>query len=103
MIIANNRNSPETVPTIWDRPDEERKVFDNIHGFIRFEKRIWYFIDTPEFQKLRHIKQLGVLSHVFPGATHTRFEHCLGTGYLAKTFITLLIKNNQERYEKVSE
>jgi len=48
-------------------------VFDNIHGFIRFEIRVWFFIDTPEFQKLRYIKQLGVLSQVFPGATHTRF------------------------------
>ncbi len=80
------------------KKDDSRKVFDNIHGFIRFEKRIWYFIDTPEFQKLRNIKQLGVLSYIFPGATHSRFEHSLGTGHLAKTFISLLIKNNPQHY-----
>ena len=103
MIIDNNHSQLELSSFRKDESEDERKVFDNIHGFIRFEKRIWYFIDTPEFQKLRYIKQLGVLSHVFPGATHTRFEHSLGTGHLAKTFITLLIKNNPERYEKVSE
>lgn len=59
---------------------------------------MWLFIDTPEFQKLRYIKQLGCLSHVFPGATHSRFEHSLGTGHVAKTFIELLIKNNPQRY-----
>jgi len=52
---------------------KSRKVFDNIYGFIDFPKEIWKFIDTPEFQRLRNIKQLGCLSYVFPGATHTRF------------------------------
>lgn len=84
------------------KKDNSRKVFDNIHGFIRFEKRIWKFIDTEEFQKLRYIKQLGCLSMVFPGATHTRFEHSLGTGHLAQTFIRLLIQNNPEHYDHLS-
>lgn len=81
------------------KKDDSRKVFDNIHGFIRFEKKIWKFIDTVEFQKLRYIKQLGCLSMVFPGATHTRFEHSLGTGHLAQTFIKLLIQNNPQYYD----
>jgi hypothetical protein len=73
MIIGNNQTSPAKNKFKKDRQEDERKVFDNIHGFIRFEIRVWFFIDTPEFQKLRYIKQLGVLSQVFPGATHTRF------------------------------
>jgi uncharacterized protein len=40
-------------------------------------------VDTRTFQRLRGISQLGMGSYVFPGATHTRFSHCLGAGHLA--------------------
>jgi HD superfamily phosphohydrolase len=41
------------------------------------------FIDSPNFQRLRHIKQLGMGDLIFPGAVHTRFNHCLGCSYVA--------------------
>lgn len=70
----DNRQNGTIVTNLENNSHEsDRKVFDNIHGFIRFDKRVWQFIDKPEFQKLRFIKQLGCLSYVFPGATHTRF------------------------------
>ena len=36
-------------------------------------------MDMPQFQRLRRIKQLGLISLIYPGATHTRFEHSVGT------------------------
>jgi len=54
----------------------------SIHGFIRVSDVAQKIIDTVEFQRLRNIKQLGCCSHIFPSATHTRFEHSLGVYHL---------------------
>ncbi|KAM9792690.1 deoxynucleoside triphosphate triphosphohydrolase SAMHD1-like [Neosynchiropus ocellatus] len=60
------------------------KVFnDSIHGLVKLHPRLVKIIDTPEFQRLRNIKQLGGAHFVYPGATHNRFQHSIGTCYLA--------------------
>src|SRR6266498_5464845 len=54
------------------------EIRDPIHVFVRFgedEKRI---IGSRAFQRLRYIHQLALTYLVYPGATHRRFEHCLG-------------------------
>lgn len=53
-------------------------IIDVIHGTVSYPKYVFDIIDTAEFQRLRNLKQLGLSYKVFPGAVHTRFEHCLG-------------------------
>jgi len=71
-------------------------IYDNIHGYINIDKIASSIIDTCIFQRLRNIHQTGVLYLVFPTATHTRFEHSIGTYYLAKKLITNISNKQQE-------
>ena len=67
---------------------------DPIHGFIEVfphERRI---IDTPEFQRLRRIHQLGLTHYVYHGAEHSRFGHALGVMHLAGKAVAGLIGRN---------
>jgi HD superfamily phosphohydrolase len=73
-----------------------KKIFDPIHGFIPINANIQVIIDTPEFQRLRDLKQLGATNYVFPSATHTRFEHSIAVSYLGKTMIENIKKNQPE-------
>jgi HD superfamily phosphohydrolase len=68
----------------------EKKKFirDSVYGDIslnKFEERI---MDMPQFQRLRRIKQLGLIGLIYPGATHTRFEHSIGTMNLGSKLST---------------
>jgi HD superfamily phosphohydrolase len=65
-------------------------IYDNIHGYINIDILASSIIDTSIFQRLRNIHQTGVLYLVFPTATHTRFEHSIGTYHLATKMITNL-------------
>jgi len=64
-----------------------KTVRDPIHGDIRLPDALLDLCDTPEFQRLRTIKMLGTASLVYPGATHTRFEHSLGTCHLTQVLM----------------
>ena len=59
-------------------------VRDAVHGDLQLGPLEIELIDTPEFQRLRGIKQLGTAYLVFPSALHTRFEHSLGTSWMAR-------------------
>uniref|UniRef100_A0A0N4UVN3 HD domain-containing protein n=1 Tax=Enterobius vermicularis TaxID=51028 RepID=A0A0N4UVN3_ENTVE len=67
-----------------------REVSDAIYGTIPLYYPLNLIIDTSEFQRLRRLKQTGVLAFVFPGAEHSRFTHCLGVYHLASTFVKSL-------------
>ena len=58
-------------------------INDPVYGFIKIPYDIIYdLIEHPLFQRLRRIRQLGLTNYVYPGATHTRFQHAVGAMYL---------------------
>ena len=61
-----------------------------IHNHIPLEPSVEKIIDTPQFQRLRRIKQLGMAFLVYPGAQHTRFEHSLGVYHLGRVVSDML-------------
>lgn len=71
-------------------------IRDPIHKNIHVSDICIRFIDTPEVQRLRRIKQLGLTYLAYPGATHTRFEHSLGVMYLADIFSKNLDEYDQK-------
>jgi HD superfamily phosphohydrolase len=58
-------------------------IRDPLWNNIRVDTRALRLIDTPTFQRLRQVRQLGWAYLVYPGATHARFEHALGAYHLA--------------------
>jgi HD superfamily phosphohydrolase len=70
-----------------------QRIWDPIHNMIVFEddldKAVWKLLNTPEVQRLRRIKQLGVSEFVFPSATHTRFAHSVGVFHNARQLVRL--------------
>ncbi|KAG0223575.1 SAM domain and HD [Actinomortierella wolfii] len=101
FLVNNNRTSGELMRTpqgggrftyrsrsvtpCFDREDygvsEEKYINDPIHGHILLDEDCLNCIDTPQFQRLRELKRSAY--YVFPGATHKRFEHSIGTSHLA--------------------
>jgi len=71
--------------------DYEGKTFnDAVHGHFTLPWLCVKIVDTPHFQRLRDLKQLGGTYYVFPCASHNRFEHSLGTAHLAGDFVRTL-------------
>jgi uncharacterized protein len=60
-------------------------------------------VDTPVFQRLRYVRQLGLAYLVYPGATHTRFEHALGAYHLARLTLSLLDERGELRGVSLEE
>jgi hypothetical protein len=75
---------------------KQQRIRDPVHGLITFggsdpfEVVAWRLLNTAEFQRLRRIKQLGFSELVYPGATHTRFAHCVGVFHTARQLVSVL-------------
>ncbi len=65
-------------------------IRDPLWDTIRVDPLAMQIVDAPVFQRLRHIRQLGLAYLVYPGATHTRFDHALGVYHLAHRALAAL-------------
>ncbi|KAK3514758.1 hypothetical protein QTP70_029797 [Hemibagrus guttatus] len=75
----------------------ELQIFnDSVHGHIKMHPLLVDITDTPEFQRLRNIKQMGGIYYVFPGASHNRFEHSIGVCHLAGELVNSLKAQGQD-------
>ncbi|OPY37398.1 MAG: deoxyguanosinetriphosphate triphosphohydrolase-like protein [Methanoregula sp. PtaU1.Bin051] len=72
-------------------------IKDPVHGYVEVEEYALDLLDSPALQRLRYIRQLGFSYLVYPGANHTRFEHSLGTMYLADTACRKFGFSDEER------
>jgi len=74
-----------------------KKIYDGIHHYIDISNYACMIIDTPTFQRLRYLRQLSACYYVFPCAIHTRFEHSIGTYYLAGRLINCIRKKTPRK------
>jgi len=68
-----------------------KKIRDVVYGFVFLDEQECAIIDHPVFQRLRRIKQLSLTDMVYPGATHTRFEHSIGVMQMASDMYDSII------------
>lgn len=93
MSFQSSNNSPHSSSSNKSSPRYSNNfthlhktvhIRDPLYGMIEIPPLCAKFLDTPTFERLRNIRQLGLCYFVFPSATHTRFEHSLGTCHLAQ-------------------
>jgi uncharacterized protein len=70
-------------------------IRDPLWDNIRLDRLTMALVDTPAVQRLRYVRQLGHAFLVYPGATHTRFEHALGAHHLAKTALSVMAERGE--------
>lgn len=73
------------------------EIRDPVHGNVKLDGLDLELADTPQMQRLRWIKQLGLANLVYPGANHTRFEHSLGVFHLAGLLADQLQLEEEDR------
>jgi uncharacterized protein len=96
--LSNHREEPIYAGEGWrDGMADLKTITDTVHGTIRLEPLTLELLETLELQRLNSIRQLGLTYLVFPGANHSRVEHCLGVGHVAGEMARALSLSDDER------
>lgn len=85
-------------PSVTDRDKENdqtkmQELLLPVHGYVKLYPEEIAIVDHPAFQRLRRMRQLGFAHMVFPGGTHTRFEHAIGAVFVAQSIISNINDN----------
>jgi HD superfamily phosphohydrolase len=80
---------------------KHREFNDPVWGTISINPFESYLVDNPLFQRLRHIRQLGVVHLVYPAAHHTRFEHSLGVLHIAELLLHSLERTSSTTFTQM--
>lgn len=85
----------------WSNREKMKVCRDSVHGYIHLPSE-WFklFIDTPLFQRLRHIEQTSMRC-LYPSARHDRFVHSLGTYHLGRKAFQSLTRNAKSVLEQM--
>lgn len=94
MVLGRQRAEPaaQAGGLTTDVPNKVQ-IRDPIHGSIDVTTGELALIDSPFFQRLRHVKQLGFGEFAFPGATHTRYAHSIGAMHLSSLVLDALLRD----------
>jgi len=88
MHERHRDSSEPTAPSPGLRTRRGKRIRDPVHKDVHLSDLELVALDTPQMQRLRGIRQLGATFYVYPGAQHTRFEHCVGTCWMAKRIVS---------------
>ncbi len=105
LLLCNTLQFYESL-TIPELPSHNKLkiINDPVYGFITIPTHLVYdVIEHPWFQRLRHIRQLGLTCYTYPSAQHTRFQHALGAMHLMTKAIGVLRSKGIEITEKEAE
>lgn len=80
-----------------------KHVYDCVHGYIGITEIERSIMDTSIFQRLRRIKQLGLSDLVYPGATHSRFAHSIGSMFVMDKIASRLIEDKYLEEDQLQE
>jgi len=88
--ISQSINEHNALIAMGEKHSRQKAIQDPVHGAILLEPWELDVISTWEMLRLRYVMQLGPAHIVYPGATHTRFQHCIGTNFLAQKSIRVV-------------
>jgi uncharacterized protein len=97
-VVRASKQWPDTVHGLPLLPDEQpvSTVRDSLYDLIPFGSREEKLIGTAPFLRLQKVKQLGFVYRIWPGATHTRYEHSLGCYHLAVRALRALLQRGAD-------